>query len=243
MHTVQKTSSVDLPEHLRPSVWTGAALCRTHSLTLSSGHPQLDPHLPGGGWPVQSLTEILQAQAGQGEWRLLLPALRQLTRQGGSIILIGPPQVPYLPGLYREGIAPDKLIWVDAQTQAQRLWATEQALQAACLTAILSWLPHARPDHMRRLQSHAARHPGLLFALRPLSARHESSAAPLRLGLHLGPPQQALHVNIFKRKGPLLEHPLTLPIWHQGLAHLIAPAHHAALDGLDTRQATELAVH
>ena len=50
-------------------------------------------------------------------------------------------------------------------------------------------------------------------------------------------------MELFKRKGPLLEHPLTLAIWHQGLAHRIAPSHHAALDGLDSRRTTELTVH
>ncbi|APW47500.1 hypothetical protein [Rhodoferax antarcticus] len=55
--------------------------------TLPSGHAALDAQLPGGGWPVGASCEILQPQAGQGEWRLLLPALRSLTQ---AVVLVAP---------------------------------------------------------------------------------------------------------------------------------------------------------
>ncbi len=50
--------------------WPGAA----GGTTLASGHAALDAELPGGGWPLGELTELLQAQPGCGEWRLLRPA-------------------------------------------------------------------------------------------------------------------------------------------------------------------------
>ncbi|HET8871068.1 MAG TPA: translesion DNA synthesis-associated protein ImuA [Aquabacterium sp.] len=246
MHTVSKFSFDALPEHLSQSVWTGAVMGKRHGPTMSSGHMLLDANLPGEGWPAQSLTEILQPQVGQGEWRLLMPAVRQLVRQGGSVILISPPYPPYLPALHQEGLSADRLIWVDTASQAQRLWATEQALQASCLTAILVWLPHAKPEHMRRLQNCATQHPGLLFAMRPLAARHESSAAPLRLALSLDKAPHPLQVQILKRKGPVLDQTLNLPCWQPALAHLITPngsMQHATLDRVDTRAVNSLAVH
>lgn len=243
MHTVTKSPLAVLPEHLSQSVWTGVSLAKSHGLTVPSGHPELDAHLPGGGWPAQTLTELLQEQTGLGEWRLVLPSLRRLIKQGASVVLIGSPHPPFLPALQREGIPPDKLIRVDASSQAQRLWATEQAIKAPCLTAVLSWLPHARAEHLRRLQTSAARHPGLLFVMRPLSARHEASAAPLRLVLRLGPLPHPLLVDIIKRKGPMLAQTLTLPHWHQGLAPLIPQVRHAALDRTDSRAQPVLAEH
>ncbi len=243
MHTALKSPLDSLPEHLTQSVWTGLSLCQAHGVTLPSDHPELDAQLPGGGWPSQALTELLHEQAGQGEWRLLMPALRRLVKQGGSVVLISPPHIPYLPALHREGLPPERLIWVDAASQSHRLWATEQALKAPCITAVLSWLPHARPDHIRRLQSCATRHPGLLFVIRPLSARHDASAAPLRLALRQGEAPHPLLVDIIKRKGPLLEQTLTLPSWHKGLATLIPQVSHAALDRTDSRQQPALALH
>lgn len=205
-----------LPEHLAQAVWRGDAMGGMGTQAISTGHAQLDAALPGGGWPCQSLTEILQAKSSQAEWRLLSPALARVVRQGGSVLLIGSPHLPHLPGLCREGLRDDRLIRIDAQTPSERLWATEQALKAACVSAVLSWLPQARAPQIRRLHACAARHAGLLFVFRPIAAQADSSAAPLRLVLGLGPCPHPLHVDIIKRRGPMLAQPLSLPHWPQG---------------------------
>jgi hypothetical protein len=57
------------------AVWRADELARQAGATRPTGHAVLDAVLPGGGWPVGALVEVLQPQAGQGEWRLLLPAL------------------------------------------------------------------------------------------------------------------------------------------------------------------------
>jgi protein ImuA len=224
MHTVSAAALSALPSHLAQAVWPGHALGQGSEQRIASGHPELDAELPGGGWPCQSLTEVLQGPGAQGEWRLLGPALAQLVRQGGSVLLIGPPQHPHLPGLARAGLPQQRLIWVDAHTQAERLWATEQALKSGCVSAVLSWLPQARPEQLRRLQACAAQHPGLLFALRPLQAQAEASAAPLRLSLALGPCPHPLLVQLFKRRGPAMSAPLRLDHWPAGLPDLWPPS-------------------
>ncbi len=224
MHTVSAAALSALPSHLAQAVWPGHALGKGSEQRITSGHPGLDAELPGGGWPCQSLTEVLQGPGGQGEWRLLGPALAQLVRQGGSVLLIGPPQHPHLPGLARAGLPQQRLIWVDAHTQAERLWATEQALKSGCVSAVLSWLPQARPEQLRRLHACAAQHPGLLFALRPLQAQAEASAAPLRLSLALGPCPHPLLVQVFKRRGPAMAAPLRLDHWPAGLPDLWPPS-------------------
>lgn len=167
------------------------------------------------------MTEVLLAQAAQAEWRLLSPALAQIVRQGGSVLLIAPPHSPYLPGLSREGLEEDRLIRVDARTPAERLWATEQALKAGCVSAVLSWLPQARPEQIRRLQACAAQHPGPLFVFRPAKAQVDSSAAPLRVLLNLGPCPHPLQVQIVKRRGPMLDQALRLSHWPRGLMPLL----------------------
>jgi len=242
-----------LPEHLAQAVWRADAIGQACSVTLPSGHAALDAELPGGGWPCHAMTEVLQNQVGQAEWRLLSPALARLVSQGGSVLLIGPPQLPHLPGLRREGVRDDRLIRIDAQTPAERLWATEQALKARCVSAVLSWLPQVRPDQVRRLHVCAAQHPGPLFVFRPVRAQVDSSAAPLRVLLSLGPCPHPLRVEIIKRRGAVLGHPISLPHWPAGLMPLLPPPspttasppthrpepiqtphrapHHAALDG------------
>jgi protein ImuA len=223
MHTVHEAALSALPAHLAQAVWPGHTLGAGGGLVMGSGHPALDAELPGGGWPCQALTEILQMQAGLAEWRLLSPVLAQLVRQGGSVLLIAPPHVPHLPGLAREGLPDHRFIRVDAHTTAERLWATEQALKAGCVSAVLSWLPHVRAQQVRRLHACAAQHPGLFFAFRPLQAQSESSAAPLRLTLGLGPCPHPLQVQLFKRRGPAQDAPLSLAHWPSGLKPLLLP--------------------
>lgn len=217
------------------SLWSADALAHAPAQVLASGHAVLDAQLPGNGWPVGALTELLQPPGVHCEWRLLLPALAR-SNPAQSIVLVGTPHVPFVPALMARGLAPRRLLGVAVDVPTERLWAAEQALRCADVAAVLVWLPQARADTLRRLHLAAAEHAKLLFAMRPWAARHEASPAPLRLGVQPQSHQDALAVEIIKRRGPLLEQPLTLsaqPFW---LARLLAgvPAHenHHALDRL-----------
>lgn len=199
-------------------VWRADELARAQQIYVPSGHGELDPELPGQGWPLGQLTEILQAQPGRHEWRLLLPALRQVIAQG-PLVLVGAPQLPNLPALSLLGIPARQVLRVDAHSAAERLWATEQVLRGRELGALLSWLPQARPEQLRRLQLASTATQALVFVFRPLAARHESSPAPLRLALQTVPPltshaaqdgDHGLSVALLKRRGPVMAHPLTL---------------------------------
>jgi protein ImuA len=192
-------------------VWRASELGSAQARTLASGHAALDAQLPGGGWPHGNLTEILQAQSGLHEWRLLLPAL-VLAAQRGPLVLIGAPHLPNLPVLASLGLAPERVLRIEARTPAERLWAAEQALRCRELGALLAWLPQVRSEQLRRLQlaAHNAQvAQALVFALRPWDAQHESSPAPLRLAVQAGEGTQ-LAVHILKRRGPLLAQPLAL---------------------------------
>ena len=114
------------------------------------------------------------------------------------------------------GIPTDALVWVRADTAAERLWATEQLLKAGSCGAVLAWLPQARPEQLRRLQVHAAASEAPALLCRPAVAARESSAAPLRLLAHAGPGWQ-LQVDVLKRKGPPLAQTLNLSAPPAGL--------------------------
>ena len=99
---------LDLPEHISQAISRGDAMGGAPAPTWPSAHPAIDAVLPGGGWPVQAITEILQPQPALAEWRLLAPGLARLVDQGGTVLLIGPPHCPHLPGLLREGLREDR---------------------------------------------------------------------------------------------------------------------------------------
>jgi len=205
-----------LPPAVAAAVWRGDALGRPIGTTWPSGFDPLDAVLPGGGWPGGALTELLLPLVGTLEFRLLGPLLGRIAAGGGRVVLVGPPQPPHAPGLLPHGIPIDALVWVRADTAAERLWATEQLLKAGSCGAVLAWLPQARPEQLRRLQVHAAASEAPALLCRPAVAARESSAAPLRLLAHAGPGWQ-LQVDLLKRKGPPLALTLSLSAPPAGL--------------------------
>ena len=88
-----------------PYVWRVEDLAAEETV-LPSGHPLLDAQLPGGGWPVGSMVEVLQPRREQHVWQLLLPALVQAAnRQAGPVVLVGAPCEPFGPSLRAQGAA------------------------------------------------------------------------------------------------------------------------------------------
>jgi protein ImuA len=212
-----------LPASLSALVWRGDALGRpVASSACASGFDALDAVLPGGGWPGFGLTELLLSPAGSLEFRLLGQALGRVCATGACVALIGAPCGPHLPGLLPHGITARQLVWVRADTPAERLWATEQLIKAGCCGALLAWLPQARPAQLRRLQVLAGTHEGPVWLCRPAVAARESSAAPLRLRVRPGE-GWALQVDVLKRRGPPLAHTLHLPALPAGLSAVLPP--------------------
>ena len=201
-------------------LWPADALASPIGAVLATGHAALDAQLPDGGWPVGAMVKILQAQSGQNEWRLLLSALAHAGP--GPVVLIGAPHVPFGPGLAAQGLALERLSWVVTAEPASRMWACEQALRCTEVVAVLAWLPQAGSEQLRRLNVAAAEHAKLLFIVRPAQVQTESSPAPLRLLVSLQPGNDAVQLEILKRRGPPLTQPVRLAARNGRLAALLS---------------------
>jgi len=154
---------------------------------------------------------------------LLSPALAGLVASGGQILLVGPPKRPHAPGLVKLGISEKNLVWIAADTPAERLWTTEQLVKANPRGgAILAWLPQARAEQLRRLQVHAQSCDCSVFLFRPEAAQLDASPAPLRVLTTLGTDWE-LHVRILKRKGALLNDTIVLSSIPGTLASVFTP--------------------
>jgi protein ImuA len=218
---------------IHADVWHAHALSQAVLSVRATGDAALDAQLPGGGWPIGALTEILQPPGVHSEWRLLLPALAHSGL--GPVVLVGAPHLPFAPALAAQGLAAQRLVWVKAAAPAACLWACEQALRCAEVATVLAWLPQARSDQLRRLQMAAAEYSKLLFVMRPASAQDEASPATLRL--HLQPQAtsaqagaDSLQVQLLKRRGPPLERPMNLQARASRLTLLLASSQAHALD-------------
>jgi len=212
-----------LPGGVAQAIWRGTDLGQAGQSVVSSGWAALDAQLPGGGRTCNALTELLQPQPSLCEWRLLSPALAGLAAGGGHILLVGPPKRPHAPGLVQLGITEKSVVWIAADTPAERLWCTEQLVKANPRGgAILAWLPQARAEQLRRLQVHAQTCDCPVFLFRPEAAQLDASPAPLRVLATLGP-DWTLQVHLLKRKGALLDGPIVLPSVPGTLASVLTP--------------------
>lgn len=174
---------------------------------LASGFPALDALLPGGGWPLPGLTEMLSDDEGIGALRLLLPALAMLSRRGQWLIWISPPHIPYAPALAAAGVDLARLLIVEADAGPRRdgaegLWAFEQALRFPDCGAALAWLGAIEPLRLRRLKlgCEAGQSLGIMF--RPRRYAHQPSPAALRLEL-TPVASGTLEVDVLKCRGRL----------------------------------------
>lgn len=210
----------------RHRLWRADELGLADVRAIGTGHAALDAQLPGGGWPVGALTELLQSAPEAHVWQLLLPALAGAV-QGGArrVVLVGAPREPFGPALAAQGLPPEALLWVrgEGAQHLSRLWAAEQALRCADVAAVLAWLPQVRVGELRRLQLAAAQHASLLFVLRPEASA--GSTSPARLRLHLArceADDAQIDVHILKRRGPPLSAPIQLPARHARMTALLA---------------------
>lgn len=232
----------EVPPEVEAAIWRGTELGSNVSKVVASGFPALDLELPGAGWPCHSVTEILQPQPTVVEWRLLAPAIRQVVAGGKTIVVVGPPKAPHLPGLRHLGLDERRLVWIQAEKPAERLWVTEQLVKANAAGLLVSWLPQARQEQIRRLQVCAQACDGPVFLCRPAAAEHEPSAAPLRVQLRFGLDWE-LHVHLLKRKGPTHEGTITLPSVPGGLESIITPRLRTPSVIIASRQARENQPH
>jgi protein ImuA len=183
-----------------PALWRGTGAGAPE--TIPTGFRALDARLPGGGWPINTLVELLVPAVGVGEVRLLLPALRRLTATGTEprwVAWLAPPHLPYAPALAGAGLDPAHMLVIRPRAGLDRLWAMEQALRSGACAAVLGWIGAARDPMLRRLKLAAAEGATSAFLLRPALHRHDPSPAALRLALSAR--DCGLDVEILKSRG------------------------------------------
>lgn len=186
-------------------LWRGQSLRRTEA--TPSGYPVLDAVLPGGGWPLGALSEVVHAAPGSGELRLLLPLLARLSQAGQSVALIGPPLPPYAPGWAQRGVQLPRLVVVDAP-DAQQVDCAVQLLQAGA-GAVCCWPRRMDETDARRLSLAAEAARSHALWMRTAQARGAPSTAALRLRVQAG--KHALQVDVLKVRGGAPVMNLSLP--------------------------------
>jgi protein ImuA len=213
------TPATALPalEALHPAIWRASQLARGHTRCVDTGHATLSNQLPGGGWPIGTMVDLLVQQPGIGEMRLIAPALAKVAKR--QVVMLQPPHTPQTLGLAALGLPPNSMLWLRAERTADALWAAEQVLRSGSCGALLFWpdilpsssrMAHVRAESLRRLHLAAQHGETLFFLMRPLTASQDPSPAPLRLSVR--PALGGIDVGFVKRQGPVRDEALFLPL-------------------------------
>jgi len=174
-----------------------------------TGYGLLDEILPGGGWPLHGLTEILAERVGMGALRLVLPAIAKVTSMKKKVICVDPPYVPYPSSLLSEGLDLSNFIVIEPSskfdsTDCETLKIYEDVLKFENCSIALIWLSKMSFKDSRRLQLAAlsGKTWGIIF--RPMDAAALSSSSPLKIGLEvlsLNSGIRNLKIRILKARG------------------------------------------
>ncbi|UUX50976.1 hypothetical protein NUH88_04615 [Nisaea acidiphila] len=169
---------------------------------FSLGLPALDTHL-GGGLALGRVHELVGEARGElRDGSVFGFAAALLTRlladgRGGEILWCAREAnmfggMPYGWGLKALGLDPERVLFVRARDEAERLWAMEEGLRCGGLAGVVAELGSARPGEAgrvaeRRLQLAAETSGVTGLLLRPLATSVSSGAADSRWRIAAAP--------------------------------------------------------
>lgn len=149
---------------------------------LPFGVPAIDARLPGGGLPRIGVHEVIAAPGpGAGFAAALAGRIARLEgahlESGGPVLWITRQAELYGPGLAAFGLAPERLIVVQAGHETDVLWALEEGLRTHGLAAVVGELHGLDLTAGRRLQLAAEAGGGTGLVLRPQETTGGAGAA------------------------------------------------------------------
>ncbi len=191
-----------------PGVWRGGELEHVVHSVVATGHANLDAELPGGGWPLGTLSEVLHDGVGIGEVSFLCGALARASEGSRLLAWVNTPHLPYAPALAQAGIPLDRCLVIRPATREDALWASEQALKSGACGAVMLWMERFAEEYawLRRLQMAAEAGRTMAVLFRSTAAERHSTPSLLRIVLSRD--RGVLKARIPKRRGPPLIHPI-----------------------------------
>ena len=179
--TMSRAPALEQLLQTSPQVWTARHVAAVR--TRDTGIARLNSLLPGHGWPLSSLIELLPKAEGIGEMQLVLPVLKQLSQEARDIVFVRPPHLPYPPALAKAGLPLNRIVLIDTESDEDARWVAEQTLRQGMAGAVLMWIDCAKDIALRRLQLAAREGDALAFLYRSPNIRIAASPAAVRMTL------------------------------------------------------------
>jgi protein ImuA len=147
----------------------------------STGFPNLDRALGGGGLRAGSLVEWRGTGDGSGAFTLALAVAAHRVREDGALVVLDDGRDFYPVAAAGLGVPLDRSVVVRASDPAGSLWAWEQALRAPAVAVTVGLMTEVPDQVARRLQLAAEAGGGLGFLIRPPDARGSTTWAATRV--------------------------------------------------------------
>ena len=178
---IQSTTS-ELLERLRERIASlERPADRGEQSVVSTGCPAIDRVLPFEGVRRGSLTEWLSERSGSGAESLALLLTREACRDRGVVVLLDRQREVYPPAVVAGGIDAERLIVVHPETEADELWAADQALRSRAAGAVWLWRERLRAHDFRRLRLAAECGGAVGVLLRPARVLGQATWADVQM--------------------------------------------------------------
>ena len=205
---------------------------------LSTGSPDLDRLLPERGLRRGWLVEYLAAQPGCGAGALALAAAWQACSEGRSLVVMDRGRQFYPPAAAAWGIDLDRLLIIQPASEAEELWAMDQALRCTGVGAVWSPCSRLAVHDFRRLQLAAECGDTLGVLIRPARVRGQPTWSEIQWLVEPAAgsphPHWRLRVELVRSRhggagrAVLLEWNESLRLWQQSNHHATHPRNPSA---------------
>jgi protein ImuA len=154
---------------------------------IRTGRLVLDRMLPRGGIRRGSLVELLDQRAGCGAETVAAVMTRAACRFLGMVVVIDRDGQFYPPALAAWGVPVERMIVVRAESDADAVWAADQALRSRAAVAVWLRLDRLRSHDFRRFQLSAEEGNAVGVLFRPARARGQPTWADVQLAVEPRP--------------------------------------------------------
>ncbi len=147
---------------------------------ISSGCPAMDACLPGGGYALGSMVELVHGGGGcrhaempvrgVGTLSLAMRLGMEAMAGGKYMVLIDHQRQFYIPGVLGLGVPSERLIVLQPKTDADAIWGIDQSLRNTAVGAVVAMLHRLEDRVARRLQLATEQGGGLGILVRDAQA-------------------------------------------------------------------------
>jgi len=150
---------------------------------IRTGWPTLDEILPSGGLRRGSLVELLDLRSGCGAETVAAGLTQAACRFPGVVVIVDRDGQFYPSALAAWDIPVERMVVVRAESDADAVWAADQALRSRAAVVVWLRLDRLRPHDFRRLQLSAEEGGAVGVLFSPARARGQPTWADVQLAI------------------------------------------------------------